>query len=132
MNKQTLKELFELEQQLGVNEKNRFHNTEKGKELYDLMLEETEQELDADAKKYIYQLMEKKSDYKNKDLVIKKAKELYDKYSEYLMLDKNIKACAIICIDEILNEPKMMFAGSGINDSHYQFWVDVKQEIKRL
>jgi len=79
MNKQTLKELFELEQQLGVNEKNRFHNTEKGKELYDLMLEETEQELDADAKKYIYQLMEKKSDYKNKDLVIEKAKEVYEK-----------------------------------------------------
>ena len=132
MNKQTLKELFELEQQLGVNEKNRFHNTEKGKELYDLMLEETEQELDADAKKYIYQLMEKKSDYKNKDLVIEKAKELYDKYSQHLMLDKNIKACALICVYEILNEPKMMFAGSGINDSHYQFWVDVKQEIKRL
>ena len=39
MNKERLKELFDLEQQLGINQKDRFHNSKEGKKQYEELFE---------------------------------------------------------------------------------------------
>jgi len=39
------------------------------------------------------------------------------------------KQCALITVDEILNDGKMKFAGAGIDDAAYQYWVEVKQQV---
>ena len=71
----------------------------------------------------------------------KKAKELYDKFYPYVMMDgyyyeateegdiQNAKECALIAVDEIR---------SCISWNHYpldkewKFWEEVKQEIEKL
>jgi len=152
MNKNTLKELFDLEQQLGINEKDRFRNTKKGKELYALMFKDTEQKLD-EAQKFVEKLIEKQQDYWNINIARQKAKELiklyYNFVSGWTSINKpnenpevryegegmkigRAKQCALICVGEILNEPKMKFSGNGVNDLHYKFWENVKKEIERL
>jgi len=139
MNKDKLKELFELEQQLGINEKDRFHHSEKGKELYDMMQRETEKE-------YIAMLSERVEDHKNRDIVAEKAKWLYYKFynrvykyvtTKGFAKTNNIskdtaKQLALIVVEEMLNEPKMIYAGDGINDPSYKLWKDVKEYIINL
>ena len=63
-----------------------------------------------------------------------KAKELFDSYW-YCLLQSNIenrnywsKQCALIAVDEILNNNKILFE-DVLND---QYWQDVKQEIELL
>ena len=54
-----------------------------------------------------------------------------DGYGEYADLCQ-AKQGALITANEILNEPKMKFAGGGINDIYYKFWEEVKKEIEKL
>jgi len=39
--------------------------------------------------------------------------------------------CALIVAKEMLNEPKMKFAGGGINDIYYKFWEQVWKELEK-
>ena len=70
MKKETLKELFDLEQQLGINQKDRFHNSEEGKKQYkaifenqptcnDIKNEETIEELALKKERIINELKDK-------------------------------------------------------------------------
>lgn len=72
-------------------------------------------------------------------MVLNKAKELIEKYSEFKVgfttcyLSKiEAKQCALILCDEILADGKMMYAGGGIEDVHYKFWVQVKGALNAL
>lgn len=61
-----------------------------------------------------------------------KADELYSKYDDLLnkdfgnpiVFDNQIKQCALIAVDEILNLNDI--------DMEYSFYVEVKQEIEKL
>lgn len=54
-----------------------------------------------------------------------KAKELYNKY--WLIVDTlSVKKCALIAVDEMLNV-SMSYAGKD-----YDYWKEVKKEIKKL
>jgi hypothetical protein len=41
------------------------------------------------------------------------------------------KQCALIVAKEVLNEPKMKFAGNGINDIYYNFWEEAWKELEK-
>ena len=66
-----------------------------------------------------------------------KAKELVDKYSTYVVMwsggieveTQNVKQCALILVDEILNEFPNGIKGSFEEKRKY-YWQEVKQEIK--
>lgn len=63
---------------------------------------------------------------------IEKANELYSKYDDLLnkdfgnpiVFDNQLKQCALIAVDEILNLNDI--------DMEYSFYVEVKQEIENL
>ena len=60
-----------------------------------------------------------------------KAGELYEKYDltlTYLESKSKAKQCALIAVDEILKNNKILFE-DVLND---QYWQDVKQEIEKL
>ena len=59
-----------------------------------------------------------------------KAKELVDKYMPYSTGNSNnntAKQAAIICVEEILNEPAIEF-----NEYRKAYWQDVKNELNKL
>jgi hypothetical protein len=64
-----------------------------------------------------------------------KAKELTNSFYRIIPLDKmtidyNLaKKCALIAVDEILNDP---FYTNTINISGVYYWQEVKQEIEKL
>lgn len=71
------------------------------------------------------------------------AKELIEKFMSHAYGDAkairehNAKACAIICVDEILDFIKDGFIPNAIaimsnNDPGYKFWKEVKEQIKKL
>jgi hypothetical protein len=68
-----------------------------------------------------------------------KAKELVDKYSTYVVMwsggieveTQNVKQCALILVDEILNEFPNGIKGSFEEKRKY-YWKEVKQEIELL
>ena len=53
-----------------------------------------------------------------------------DEYGEFADVCQ-AKQCALIVAKEILNEPKMKFAGNGISDSSYKFWEEVWKELEK-
>jgi len=76
-----------------------------------------------------------------------KAKELIRKYSlmanfrNYIDDKKNIKHCALICVDEILNQfvsihnkfkEAKIIDGDVKESANYIYWTEVKQEIESL
>lgn len=78
-----------------------------------------------------------------------KAKELVDKYIEHAeafepqlyemeyseqLLLSNAKACAIICVDEIIHIVPSIYVTNDeeIHSGHRQFWEKVKEEIQKL
>ena len=68
----------------------------------------------------------------------KKADELYSKYDDLLnkdfgnpiVFDNQIKQCALIAVDEILEMDLPYFEGDG--DEFYDYWEQVKKEIEKL
>lgn len=53
--------------------------------------------------------------------------------NNYLIGKKAAKACAIICIDEIINQASVNIYTVGNNNlSNEEFWQQVKEEIKKL
>lgn len=61
-----------------------------------------------------------------------KAKELYDKHYAVSRVKLIAKNGAMITVNEILNEPKMLYCGGGMSDVHYQHWEEVKNELEKL
>ena len=62
-----LKELFDLEQELGINQKDRFHNSEKGKKQYEVLFENHPSCEDAKSEETIEGLTAKLERYKRGD-----------------------------------------------------------------
>ena len=66
----------------------------------------------------------------------KKANELVDKYIEYVEAYssegqiENAKICALIAVNEIIESQYKVL--TGVKDSTYEFWQDVKREIKAI
>ncbi len=75
----------------------------------------------------------------------KKAKSLVDSYKKYahatpddeffseILLD-NAKKCSILCIDEIMQITPSVYVTKDeeIHNGHYQYWLEVKNEIIKL
>ena len=71
-----------------------------------------------------------------------KAKELVDKYSTYVVMwtggveveRQNVKQCALIAVDEILEYiPKFEYGqGEKTTTTEYDYLQEVKQEIEKL
>ena len=60
-----------------------------------------------------------------------KAEQLFDKYYAEKIVDlSTAKKCALICVDEILQSHYVALV--GIKSSTYNFWQEVKKEIKLL
>jgi hypothetical protein len=60
-----------------------------------------------------------------------KATQLIDKYKEYTnreIFDTKAKECALIVVDEILDT--LYYNYYDINNGTYEYWEDVKKEIK--
>lgn len=61
-----------------------------------------------------------------------KAKELYDQFYNAISFDfpiswhEEAKRCALIALEEILNNKKLLLIGSR------GYWIDVKTEIEKL
>ena len=62
-----LKELFDLEQQLGINEKDRFHNSEEGTKQYEALFENSHSCKDVKSDETIEELTTKLERYKRGD-----------------------------------------------------------------
>jgi hypothetical protein len=60
-----------------------------------------------------------------------KALELWEKMYEYAIFDEAAKQCALIAVDEILNEFPQGFKGN-FEERRKQYWQEVKQEIEKL
>jgi hypothetical protein len=67
-----------------------------------------------------------------------KAKELVDKFRNEIvsflsdsMKNKNVKECALIAVNEIINELDDNFDSLHCSDIK-QYWEEVKQEIEKL
>jgi hypothetical protein len=60
-----------------------------------------------------------------------KAKELYTTYIDYTYGDFNCKQCALIAVDEIL-EDNVDDMSWELFDIRIQYWKEVKQEIEKL
>ena len=58
-----------------------------------------------------------------------KAKELVDKYINFNLGKDGTLTCALIAVDEIINERYHPFI---MTDSRYNYWQEVKQEINNL
>jgi hypothetical protein len=65
-----------------------------------------------------------------------KATELVNKYRNYIvsflsdtMKDKNAKTCALIAVDEIINN---VLVGIDIPSTWGNYWKQVKQEIENI
>ena len=54
-----------------------------------------------------------------------KAKELFERFDDFGMDDCAVKQSALICVDEILDAVEDVY-------KLYDFWYEVKQEIKKL
>jgi len=70
------------------------------------------------------------------EMVQKKVEELIDKFSAFKvglnichLSKKEAKQCALFVCDELLNDGKMIYAGNGIKDANYKFWVLVKDSL---
>lgn len=68
-----------------------------------------------------------------------KAKELVEKFMYELMFITNIadrfpiaKACAIICVDEIIKIASSVRHYGDMQLTEYGFWQQVKEEISKL
>lgn len=70
------------------------------------------------------------------EMVQNKVNELIEKYKIMFYGRNSLPAkrkaikCALIVCDEMLNEGKMIYAGNGIEDANYKFWVQVKDQLK--
>ena len=60
-----------------------------------------------------------------------KAIELVTKFSFYVGGEAEIKKCALMAVDEILNQDKGAFDLGEIH-YHFEYWHNVKQEIYNL
>jgi hypothetical protein len=60
-----------------------------------------------------------------------KAKELYTTYIDYTYGDFNCKQCALIAVDEIL-EDNVDDMSEELFDIRIEYWQSVKQEIEKL
>jgi hypothetical protein len=60
-----------------------------------------------------------------------KAKELYTTYIDYTFGDFNCKQCALIAVDEIL-EDNVDDMSEELFDIRIEYWQEVKQEIEKL
>jgi hypothetical protein len=67
----------------------------------------------------------------------KKAKELVDKFRKHTwngednLDNKNAKKCALIAVDEILNQDKNVF-DIYEREYHFEYWGNVKDEIEKI
>jgi hypothetical protein len=71
-----------------------------------------------------------------------KAKELFNKYYSYLKANlmndeeaiEDAKECALIAVDEVLNElfEAAIVTGSSYMHKHIDYYQEVKQEIEKL
>ena len=66
-----------------------------------------------------------------------KANELVVKYIQYTPVEYEIeyaKKCALICVDEIINNGNLEFMKIEVplNKKLYEYWIKVKQEIELL
>ena len=67
-----------------------------------------------------------------------KAEELFNKYATYAVMwtggikveKQNCKQCALIAVDEILNQDKGAFDLGEIH-YHFEYWQEVKNEIEK-
>ena len=67
-----------------------------------------------------------------------KAKELVDKYSTYVVMwsggieveTQNVKQCALIAVDEILDS--VIIIDLTTAENQFKYWQEVKKEIKKL
>ena len=59
-----------------------------------------------------------------------KALELYNKMYDYSLFEEEAKRCALIAVDEILNNIDFTSMINGTDD--YNYWQEVKQEIEKL
>ena len=67
-----------------------------------------------------------------------KAKDLVDKYSTYVVMwageievqNQNVKQCALIAVDEIIQAIRFTDAKSDLG--YVGYWKEVKQEIEKL
>ena len=65
-----------------------------------------------------------------------KANELVDRYVEYVEAYssqgqiENAKTCSLILVDEIIESQYKVF--TGVKDSTYEYWQDVKREIQAI
>ena len=72
-----------------------------------------------------------------------KAKKLFNKFHKYIYSEENIKECALIAVNEIIESRKednrfndtLLSTGSDYYTMHPMFlkyWLEVKKEIKLL
>jgi hypothetical protein len=64
-----------------------------------------------------------------------KAKELVDKFSNEVLIDNyKSKRCALIAVDEIMQECDYWRGGTndGWDTKRFDYWEQVKQEIQNL
>lgn len=62
-----------------------------------------------------------------------KAKELVERYLSAGMIITQAKQCAIIEVDEILNELECAYNGEPITtNEHKNYWKELKKEIELL
>ena len=67
-----------------------------------------------------------------------KAEQLYDKFLQYVPAEEEFeheyaKKCALIAIDEVLNNTKKILNVLDTNSMYNNwFWEEVKQEIEKL
>lgn len=69
-----------------------------------------------------------------------KAKELFDKYATYVVMwsggikveNQNCKQCALIAVNEILNEYPSQCPKDSYEMERHIFWQDVKKELLNM
>lgn len=59
-----------------------------------------------------------------------KAKELVGRFLQHRYTNEDSKECALICVDEILNDnPNIHSLRDRLN---HKYWTEVKREIEKL
>ena len=61
-----------------------------------------------------------------------KAEELIKKFMTFGAADFVAKECALICVNELLNENERINKESDFPTPLTEYWQEVKQEIKKL
>ena len=62
-------------------------------------------------------------------MIAKKAKELINKYLKTGMEITKAKQCALICVEEIINDNPNIYDSDRLN---HRYWKNVKETIENL